>query len=75
MTTTLDAVYTRGVLRLSGVLPLPENARVRVTIETDAALPAGADPERAAWLMRGEESLRNAWDNPDDEVFNELLAR
>ena len=75
MTTTLNAVYTQGVLRLSGALPLPENAHVRVTIETDAALPPGADPERDAWLKRGEETLRNAWDNPDDEVFNELLAR
>ena len=75
MTTTVHAVYARGVLRLSGTLPLPENSRVRVTIQTDAAFPPDADAERAEWLKRGEQTLRKAWDNPDDEVFNELLAR
>jgi hypothetical protein len=51
--------------------PLPENSRVLVTIE-DAALPAS---ERAAWLSLSEQSLLKAWDNPDDDVFNELLSK
>jgi hypothetical protein len=33
------------------------------------------DTERAAWLAQSERRLREVWDNDDDDVFNELLAR
>jgi len=67
VTTILDAVYENGKLVLTTPLPLPEHAHVRVTIDTDA--------ERTAWLDLSEQSLKQTWDNPADDVFNELLTK
>ena len=50
-----------------GPLSLPEKSHVRVTIESDL--------EREAWLKLSEENLSKTWNNPDDDVFNELLDR
>ncbi len=55
------------MLVLQKPLPLPEHARVRVTVESDA--------EREAWLKLSEQSLTKVWDNADDDVFNELLSK
>jgi predicted DNA-binding antitoxin AbrB/MazE fold protein len=71
MTTTVDAIYECGKLLLSRPLPLPENARVLVTIQTEVT----SDPERETWLKLSAESLLKAWENPEDDVFNELLAK
>jgi predicted DNA-binding antitoxin AbrB/MazE fold protein len=68
MTTTVDAIYENGKIILPRPLSLPENARVRVTIEV-------GEPEREAWLKLSEESLLKTWDNPGDDVFNELLSK
>ncbi len=68
MTTTLEAIYENGRIVLPQRLPLPEKAHVRVTIES-------GDTEREAWLKLSEESLTTAWDNADDDVFNELLSK
>lgn len=73
MTTTVEAVYQNGTLKLSSLVALPENSHVLVTIQTEAE--CSMDRERAAWLRRSEETLRETWDNPDDEVFNELLQK
>ena len=72
MTTTVEALYQDGKLILPQPLPLPDNARVRVIIETDAAV---SDAERAAWLKLSEQRLTATWDNADDDSFNELLAK
>jgi len=71
MSTTVEAIYEDGKLVLQQPLPLPEKTRVRVTIETDIA--ATSDSERSSWLKLSEASLTRAWDNPSDDVFNELL--
>jgi predicted DNA-binding antitoxin AbrB/MazE fold protein len=68
MTTTVDAIYENGKLIPSQPLSLPEKSRVRVTIET-------TDFEREAWLQLSEESLKKAWGNDADDVFNELLPK
>lgn len=67
MTTTVDAIYEEGKLLLPKPLSLPEKCAVRVTIECDS--------ERDAWLKLSEENLTKTWDNPADDVFNELLAK
>jgi len=67
MTTTVEAIYEHGKLLLPAPLSLPEKSQVRVTIESDA--------EREAWLKLSEENLLKTWSNPDDDVFNELLAQ
>jgi predicted DNA-binding antitoxin AbrB/MazE fold protein len=73
MTTTVEAIYEDGVLKLSERLPLPEKALVRVTIESGTA--GGEDLERTAWLKLSEAALTKTWGHPDDDIFNELLTR
>ena len=73
MTTTVEAIYENGVLKLPQKLPLPEQARVTVTICSEN--PDATDEERAAWLALSEKSLMKTWDNTDDDVFNELLKK
>jgi hypothetical protein len=46
---------------------------VRVTVEIDNG--SISDVERAAWLKVSQQSLMKAWDNADDDVFNELLQK
>jgi predicted DNA-binding antitoxin AbrB/MazE fold protein len=72
VTTTIEAIYEDGLLRLPEALPLPAKTRVLVTIRSaDTA----EERERAAWLRISEENLNRTWDNPADDVFNELLSR
>ena len=66
MTTTVDAIYEHGKLVLPSPLSLPEQSRVRVTIESD--------PERGAWLKLSEESLTKVWGGDAEGVFNQLAA-
>ena len=73
MTTTVEAIYEDGVLKLPGRLPLPEKTHVKVNIESGTA--GGEDLERTAWLKLSEEALTTVWANPDDDIFNELLKR
>ena len=70
MSTTVEAIYEGGKLVLQQPLALPEKTRVTVTIET-----ATSDSERVNWLKLSEESLARTWDNPGDDVFNELLKK
>ena len=70
MTTKVEAIYEGGKLVLPRPLPLPDHAHVIVTIELQTKT---SDPEDAAWKKASEQSLLKAWDNPDDDVFNELL--
>ena len=72
MTTKVEAKYRDGKLILPSPLPLPENTVVRLTIETRDDY---SDAVRQAWLKASEESLHKVWNNPDDDVFNELLER
>ncbi len=73
MTTTVEAIYEKGTLKLFQALPLPDQAHVMVTIQTD--VPSPAESERATWLKLSEDALTKTWDNLDDEVFNELLPK
>lgn len=70
MSTTLEAVYEDGLLRLATPLPLPNHARVTVTVEIPEA-----DTERQAWLNESQAALGKTWDNPADDVFNALLQK
>ncbi|GDY20181.1 hypothetical protein LBMAG56_15260 [Verrucomicrobiota bacterium] len=70
MSTTLEAIYEDGLLRLARPLPLPSHARVTVTVQT-----IEDDEERQHWLTASEAALRKTWDNPADDVFNELLPQ
>lgn len=69
MITTIEAIYENGVLRLPRPLPLPEKTPVLVSIRSDS------DAERSGWLKLSEEVLTATWNNPEDDVFNELLEK
>jgi len=73
MTTTVEAIYEQGTLKLTSPLPLEEKTQVVVTIQTKA--PLGEADERESWLKKSEETLTRAWDDPADDVFNELLDK
>jgi predicted DNA-binding antitoxin AbrB/MazE fold protein len=70
MTTTVEAIYENGTLKLPCLLPLEEMAHVQVTIQSEARVEEVG--EREAWLKKSEENLTKAWDNPTDDIFNEL---
>jgi hypothetical protein len=72
MTTKMDAVYEGGKLVLPTPLPLPDKTRVIVTIESRTQ---SSDIEREAWLTLSEQSLLSTWNNPADDIFNELLSK
>jgi predicted DNA-binding antitoxin AbrB/MazE fold protein len=73
MTTTVEAIYDNGVLRLLHPLPLKDNTQVMVRIQSKED--RGETEERQAWLRLSEESLAKAWSDPADDVFNELLDK
>jgi predicted DNA-binding antitoxin AbrB/MazE fold protein len=73
MTTTVEAIYEDGVLKLPRPLPLEEKSSVLVTIQSKGETEDAG--ERKAWLRLSEETLSKAWANPADDVFNELLDR
>jgi predicted DNA-binding antitoxin AbrB/MazE fold protein len=73
MTATVGAIYENGTLKLEHPLPLPDQAHVTVIIRSDT--PPAGDTERAAWLKLSEAALTKTWDNPADDVFNELLEK
>src|ERR1035437_4959279 len=62
-----------GTLELPARLPLPEKAHARAAMESGAI--GRENVERSAWLKLSEEALTTTWDNPGDDVFNELLKR
>ena len=73
MTTTVEAIYEDGVLKLPRRLPLPEKAHVKVTIASSTS--RWEDIERSAWLKLSKTTLTPTWENPADDVFDELLNR
>ncbi len=68
MTTRVAATYEGEVLKLRQPLPLPLHSEVLVTVETDVP----ADPDRRDWTTVTEAALLKTWDNPADDVFNQL---
>ena len=71
MTTVVDAVYERGWLKPLKPLLLPEHARVQLTVTAETA----DSTERQEWLVQSERTLLRVWDNPADDVYNELLQK
>lgn len=70
MSTTIEAIYEDGLLRLANPLPLPNHARVTVTVQTQET-----DTERHEWLKISEVALTKTWDNPAADIFNALLQK
>lgn len=67
MLNTARGIVREGKIDLLEPVKLPEGSQVLVTI-----LPK-QDEERFFWLNASIPSLQQTWDNPEDEVYNELL--
>jgi predicted DNA-binding antitoxin AbrB/MazE fold protein len=65
MSKTLRAVVREGRIELLEPVDLPEGTKVLVTL-----LP---DEETEFWLSASQVSLDALWDNPEDDVYGQLL--
>jgi predicted DNA-binding antitoxin AbrB/MazE fold protein len=65
MSRTLRAVVRAGRIELLEPVDLPEGTKVLVTL-----LP---DEEAEFWRSASQVSLDTLWDNPEDDVYGELL--
>ena len=65
MLKTLWATVRQGKIELLESAELPEGKRVLVTL-----LP---DEETEFWLQTSQTSLDAVWDNPEDDVYAQLL--
>lgn len=66
MLNTVRAVVKEGRIQLLEQIELPEGTEMLVT-----PLPDDAD----FWLKAGESSLDAVWDNGEDDVYAQLLAK
>lgn len=64
---TVWAKVTEGRIELQEDVPLPEGASVLVTVVPPV------DEESAFWLHASESTAAGIWDNPEDDVYAELL--
>ena len=67
MLKTLWATVKAGKVELMESIELPEGAKVLVTV-----LP---DEETDFWLQTSQVSLDTIWDNPEDDVYAQLLEK
>jgi hypothetical protein len=68
MIPTLWGVVREGRIELEEQFPLAEGARVLVT-----AVPS--EEESSYWQSASQSALDAIWDNPQDEVYAELLKK
>lgn len=75
MTKTIDAVYSRGILRPLAPLHLAEEQRVRITIETDETEQATRRREAWARFCARVDEMDIRLDGPlptDDELHDRV---
>lgn len=65
MFSTVWAVVREGKIEPLEHVDLPEGSKVLVTLL--------ADEERQFWVQASQASLDAIWDNPEDEVYAQLL--
>jgi hypothetical protein len=66
MMTSHWATVRDGQVKLVDPVPLPEGAKLLITILSE-------DDERSFWYKTQELSMKSVWDNPEDDVYAELL--
>jgi hypothetical protein len=69
MLNTIWGVVRDGKVETLEHANLPEGARVLVTVMQDV------NEDALFWRRLSEESLKKVWDNPEDDVYAELLKR
>jgi hypothetical protein len=68
MLKTVWAVVREGKIELLENVSLPEGAKAIVTLLSE-------DDEQLFWLDISNPSLAEVWDNPEDDVYAELLQK
>jgi hypothetical protein len=66
MLSTIHAIVRDGKIELLEPVSLPNGAHVLVTILED--------DEQTFWQQASESALKRVWDNPEDDIYAELLA-
>ena len=66
MLSTIRAVVRDGKIELLEPVSLPNGAHLLVTILTE--------DDHGFWQQASESSLKQVWDNPEDDIYAELLA-
>jgi hypothetical protein len=64
----VGAVVREGKIELTEKVELPEGAKVLVT-----NLPTEDDSQ--FWMEASESALGDVWDNPEDDVYAQLLEK
>lgn len=70
MSTILRAVVQQGRIELLEPVKIPEGTQLLVTVITDEA---DEEEERAFWMRLSEKSFAAIWDNPEDDIYGDLL--
>lgn len=65
MLKTVHAVVRDGKIELLEPVALPDGAHVLVTVLTDE--------DQAFWQGASQTALDRVWDNPEDDIYAELL--
>ena len=66
MLTTVWAVVHEGKIELLEQMPLPEGSKVLVTVMSE-------EDDLHFWMTATQTSFDKIWDNPEDDVYAELL--
>jgi hypothetical protein len=66
MLSTIHAVVRDGKIELLEQVSLPDGAHVLVTVLSEE--------EHSFWQQASESALKQIWDNPEDDIYAELLA-
>jgi hypothetical protein len=65
MLTTVRATIKNGKIEILEPIPLLEGSQVLVTLLENTDF----------WLNVSEESIKGIWDNPEDDIYAELLKK
>jgi predicted DNA-binding antitoxin AbrB/MazE fold protein len=66
MMSTIRAIVRDGKIELLESVNLPDGVQVLVTVLTDE--------EQTFWQHASESSLKRIWENPEDDIYAELLT-
>ncbi|MGD0697841.1 MAG: antitoxin family protein [Terriglobia bacterium] len=67
MATTVRGVVRDGKIEILEKMDLPEGAKILITLVPD--------DESQFWLGASRSTLHAIWDNPEDDVYAELLEK
>ena len=67
MFSTHRAIVQKGEIKLLEPVNLPEGAKILLTILQD--------DQNDFWMGASQSSLAKIWDNPEDDIYEQLLER